>query len=76
MGDVKVIPGEEITKQQHLLVCDFHADIPRNLPSTTPPPIPVKQDVLKDPSPSNSDQLRLVNQMRHEDMDVLVHSWL
>ena len=26
--DVKVIPGEEIDKQHHLLVCDFHADIP------------------------------------------------
>ena len=26
--DVKIIPGEEIAKQHHLLVCDFHADIP------------------------------------------------
>ena len=28
MRDVKVIPGEEITKQHHLLVCDVCADIP------------------------------------------------
>ena len=28
MKDVKVIPGEEIAKQRHLLVCDFYVDIP------------------------------------------------
>ena len=27
MRDVKVIPGEEIAKQHHLLVCDFCANI-------------------------------------------------
>ena len=30
--DVKVIPGEEIAKQCHLLVCDFRADIHQETP--------------------------------------------
>ena len=38
--DAKVIPSEEITKQHHLLVCDFRANIPlqlrRNSHSTRP----------------------------------------
>ena len=33
--DVKVISGEEIAKQHHLLVCDFRADAGCRYPSPT-----------------------------------------
>ena len=35
--DVKGIPGEEIAKHHHLLVCDFRADIPPPLRRNSSP---------------------------------------
>ena len=40
--NIKVIPGEEITKQRHLLVCDFHADIKHH-------PTPKKEGICPSP---------------------------